>query len=273
MKDPAHFFEQVSNGHLDFWDATRGTLEDWFELQLQDDAALGQTRVARAEAFLGYALNESVKKLMELLIRVETSDPDFVCLDMKPQYSEVISKSGDFLCLCKINDTEDIRYGIRRWSESASEYGDEEAAQRIYCIDFDRDEIDLNEDDPEDSVDDPDVESFAASPEQFVLRLLVGQFSTLSSAPLHLSGELEDESPESVKRMEDSLEGSFGTKTSLHSWDLWSAPGVLVAKYFSMGSWTIDIVAHDRAAALAIDPLVLENLGFGKAAIEKHAFE
>lgn len=273
MKDPAHFFKQVSNGHLDFWEATRGTLEDWFDLQLQKDAKHWQTRIAQAETFLGYALHESVKKLMELLVRIEKSDPDSVCLDVKPQYSEVISRSGDFLCLCKTNDTEDIRYGIPRWSDTASEYGDEEAARRIYFIDFDRDEIDLNEDDPEDSVDDPEVESFAASPEQFVLRLLVAQYSTLSPAPLYLSGELEDESPEAVKRIEESLEDSFGKKTSLHGRDLWSAPGVLVAKYFSMGSWTIDIVAHNRAGALQLDSLVLENLGFGKAAIEKHAFE
>jgi hypothetical protein len=272
MKATANFYRQVSDGEIDFWEATRRTLEDWFDLQIQEDPALCQVRIARAEAFLGYELPGSVKKFMGLMVGIENSDPNFICLDMKPHYSEVTSHSGDFLCLCKINDTEDIRYGIPRRAETASDHDVQEASERIYCLDFDREEIDLNEDDPEDSVEEPEVECFAGSPEQFVLRLLVGQFSSLSSAPLHLSGELEDESPESVKRIEESLENSLGAKISLPGWDLWSAPGVLVAKYFSMGEW-IDIVAHDREGALKIDGLVLENIGFGRAAVEKHSFD
>jgi hypothetical protein len=45
-------------------------------------------RIARAEAFLGYELPGSVKKFMELMVGIENSDPNFICLNMKPHYSE-----------------------------------------------------------------------------------------------------------------------------------------------------------------------------------------
>ncbi len=269
MIDPLKFFRNTESSTLDFWNASCETIKDWFSIKFNTNRSTSEDTIKSAETFLGYALPASAKKLIELMTDLKDSDPEFKALDLKPQYSEIKTKCGDFVCLFNFTDDEDIRYGFKKWEVNSTEYEKTEYREHIYCIDFDRVEDDLNEDDPNDSLEEPEVDLFSKNPEAFVLNLLSQRFSDLEDSPLYLSGEIDDE--DDGNEVETLLTRQFKQKVTINDWTLWGAEGLFILKYEWSGT-QLELIAHSKEIAQKIPNKVFESIGFSAKEVERHSF-
>lgn len=228
-----------------FWTAIRKVITLWSGAQINENLEKHNKYVKDIEEWMSRPLSPSMVELSKFIAMLSVSGDAQKFFDLKLKLKRADGGGrGSYVSFFEHPESKSILYGASIYESYQSEFSDPESMDSIWCLDYDRELDDLDEDDPFDDLKTPELIIMSLTVEGFIFDRVVGGYSSKSPGCYNVSGLCfgDDE----VQKADELLNKIFGDRVKIFERELWGKGDTLIVKTFSTGGgWCYNIVDLD----------------------------